>query len=39
MKIGIVGIGVVGAAVKHGFESVKRYDWRKTDHSHVDDYS
>ena len=22
-----------------GFKDIKRYDWRKTDHSHIDDYS
>ena len=24
---------------KAGFEDIKRYDWKATDHSHVDDYS
>jgi len=25
--------------IEAGFESISRYDWRKTEHSHVDDYS
>lgn len=25
--------------IEVGFKSVNRYDWRKTDHAHIDDYS